>query len=347
MRQVKTTGRSTTARWTVEVGTSYELLVGLYRAVQATRGLPPADEGFAIPPSQHRAADWIFRGDIALGVNLIPLIHERGWLTVSALRRGVAALEPHELAQAMLTSPESTRQGQARRRRQVAGALARGGADPDLLESLEKELFDADVAAALLRNPRAAAEMFGDLLRACGDVSRPHERSMRAGLVARARRAEALVDSTGPVEAATRLCPGWRRTDLARFREIVFVPSGAVTPFIVTRTTRYERAIVVFPGDDEREPSEADLVEALKAVADRQRLEILRRAMAGPVTGHELARILRLTEATTHHHTSLLRAAGLLTSVRTGNRVYHSSRPELVERLFRWTSQSIRIVDDG
>lgn len=56
---------------------------------------------------------------------------------------------------------------------------------------------------------------------------------------------------------------------------------------------------------------------------------------ARPATGHTLAQTLSLTGATIHHHTSRLRAAGLLTSTRAANRVYHTSRPQLLDRLFQ------------
>ncbi|WP_166680193.1 winged helix-turn-helix domain-containing protein [Kribbella sp. VKM Ac-2566] len=63
-------------------------------------------------------------------------------------------------------------------------------------------------------------------------------------------------------------------------------------------------------------------------------MEILRLASQAPITGHALARALGLTEATVHHHTSLLRAAGLITSHRDTHRVYLTAVPGALDRLF-------------
>jgi ArsR family transcriptional regulator len=64
-----------------------------------------------------------------------------------------------------------------------------------------------------------------------------------------------------------------------------------------------------------------------------QRLNILRNIATLPATGQDLAELLGLSEATTHHHTSALRGAGLISSERDGIRVYHHASKERLSDL--------------
>src|SRR6266511_6440604 len=99
------------SRVSLFAATSSELLTLLYRHIQTDYGLPALAEPWTrlvLPTSLRPAADWFFRGDIALGMNIIPLAHERGWHDVARLLAGINGADPHELASAMLRPPDAT-----------------------------------------------------------------------------------------------------------------------------------------------------------------------------------------------------------------------------------------------
>jgi DNA-binding transcriptional ArsR family regulator len=152
-----------------------------------------------------------------------------------------------------------------------------------------------------------------------------------AALKPEAAAADALLAAAPVEDVAQKLFPQWRFAHLATFRSVALVPSLAMAPFLSFRLTAGEHALIIFPVG--QRPSE-DLVSALKALAHPQRLEILRIAGKAPVTGHALAQTLGLTEATVHHHTSLLRAAGLLASNRDANQVHLAAVPGALPDLF-------------
>ncbi|MEV4425176.1 ArsR/SmtB family transcription factor [Streptomyces sp. R-07] len=66
--------------------------------------------------------------------------------------------------------------------------------------------------------------------------------------------------------------------------------------------------------------------EALAGVLGRTRAELLR-ALSAPRTTTELARRLGVSNATASAHAQALRAAGLLTTTRTGRSVHHATTP--------------------
>ncbi|SED27847.1 helix-turn-helix domain-containing protein [Streptomyces sp. TLI_105] len=77
----------------------------------------------------------------------------------------------------------------------------------------------------------------------------------------------------------------------------------------------------------------ADGEEALAGVLGRTRAELLR-VLTEPRTTTELARCLGISNATASAHAAALRAAGLLTTTRTGRSVHHAPTPlgELLKR---------------
>jgi DNA-binding transcriptional ArsR family regulator len=320
----------------VVVGVSYELLVVLYRKVQAEHGLPAQTQGvrdIAVPDRVRSAADWFFRGDIALGMNIIRLACERGWHDIASLVAGIDEAEPAEVVQVMLRSPDVTVAGQRRREHEVARILDGARPDAALLAAFDAERFDVSAVERVLTDPIGAVRALAQLIDGYGQLLAPHEESILGSLSAAAADARALLDRLPFEEAAQRLFPQWKFGDSAHFTSIVLIPSLAITPFLSYRAVAGEFALVVFPVPPALGASPADLAFALKALSHPQRLEILRIAAAAPITGHALARATGLSEATVHHHTSLLRAAGLLTATRDAHRVYHSARPDALARL--------------
>jgi DNA-binding transcriptional ArsR family regulator len=331
MSNVPVVGRP---RARVVSGTAYETLALLYRLIQADHGLTALDEswaGLALPQELRPAADWFFRGDIALGMNVVPLACDRRWHTIEHLVAGVERIDPAVLAAAMLRSPDATTAERGRRDREVAGIVAGERSPGSLLGALEDERFDVSAAEMVLRDPPGA---WRELARLLGGYSRvvSHQELDRPLLEA-GKAARSLLDELSLDDAARRMFPQWRFQDLASFDAVVMIPSRAIAPFLSVRLETPRRALVLFPVQSGDGPTVADLVSALKAVAHPQRIEILRITGEGPITGQALAQQLGLTEATVHHHTSLLRAAGLITSNRDAHRVYLAADPERLDQL--------------
>jgi DNA-binding transcriptional ArsR family regulator len=316
-------------------GTGYELLILLYRQIQEDYGLPALElrADLAMPRELRPAADRYFRGDIALGMNLIPVAQERGWHSAADLVAGLTAADPRELAVAMLRPPDARPAECRRRDHEVITALSGSNPRTALLAALEAERFDATAAAELLDDPDGSVRVFTELVARYSRMLDPHEHTLRAPLVAEAKWAQARLADAGLDEAATRLFPQWHFHDLTTFASVTLIPSVAIAPFLSARIVAGQQASIVFPVSLDPPPPLESLAAGLKAIAHPQRLEILRLAAASPITGQELARALGLTEATVHHHTSLLRAAGLLTSNRNAHRVYHTARTDALDAL--------------
>jgi len=324
----------------VDVGVSYELLVLLYRQTQAAHELPAMtaiSDHLVLPARLRPTADWFFRGDIALGMNIIPLAHERGWHDVARLLAGINGADPHELARAMLRPPDAT--SAERRRREVRAGSALGDVQQSgsLLAEFEAERFDVSAVKGVFEDPVSAVQAFVELIGEYARLIGPYEEALLGPLTTAGDGARELLDELSFAQVAQRLFPQWKLDQPSGFEEIVLIPSQAIAPFLSSRVVAKRYALIVFPVPPERGQSSIDLATALKALGHPQRLEMLRIAAAAPITGHALARAMGLTEATVHHHTSLLRAAGLMTSTRDAQRVYHSARLEALDRLFEDT----------
>lgn len=78
-----------------------------------------------------------------------------------------------------------------------------------------------------------------------------------------------------------------------------------------------------------------ELYEALKAIADANRLRILCLLFQGEKCVCDIEEQLRISQPLTSHHLSVLREAGLVGVRRSGIWSYYSLVPEAVERLNR------------
>lgn len=317
-------------------GTAYETLTLLYRKVQADSGLTALGgewSGFAIPRELRAAADWFFRGDIALGMNVIPFAHTNRWHTLEDLLAGLARTDPIDLATTMLRAPVASRADHRRRAQDVTTILADDAPRDSLLAALHAEQFDLSAAEALLDDPVVAAREFIGLISAHTSVVADHD--VAGFLDTAAETAQATVDEHPIAAVAERLFPQWKLEELAEYASVVLIPSAAIAPFVSIRLTPNDQALIVFPAPSVPESSLAELASTLKALAHPQRLEILRKVAQAPATGKALAQALGLTEATVHHHTSLLRAAGLMVSHRDAHRVLLRAAPEALDPLVR------------
>jgi DNA-binding transcriptional ArsR family regulator len=97
---------------------------------------------------------------------------------------------------------------------------------------------------------------------------------------------------------------------------IILQPSYWVRPWLIVGrsgdaevlTTAVEEQFLVLPAEA---PSPA-LLKLFKALQDESRLKLLRRLSSGPITLAEATAELDVAKATTHHHLSILRQAGLV-----------------------------------
>lgn len=327
------------------VAPSIELLVLLYRHVQVDSGLPAITQeqsAVALPDELRLSADRFFRGDIALGMNLIPLVYEHRWHSTADLAVGIGTVSPHDLARAMLRPPDASVAECHRRDRVVTEALAGKAKRTSLLAALTAERFDTAAAEDLVDHPDAAAQTLARVLHNYAQVIAPDEDHLLEPLAAAAQGAEKLLAEHPLVDVVEQLVPQWRFHDLATFDSIVLIPSRAIAPFLSARFRTSQLALIVYPTETDAYPPTERLAAALKAIAHPLRLEILRIATATPITGQQLAHQLGLAEATVHHHTSLLRTAGLLTSNRDAHCIYHAAAPEALDRLLRDTRHTIK-----
>lgn len=97
---------------------------------------------------------------------------------------------------------------------------------------------------------------------------------------------------------------------------IILVPSMLTRPLSLIDVNR--GSLIVYYGiadefinsDPEAPPSW--LVRTYKALSDERRLRMMRRLSEGPASLDELSEMLGLSKSTVHHHTAILRGAGLI-----------------------------------
>jgi len=76
-----------------------------------------------------------------------------------------------------------------------------------------------------------------------------------------------------------------------------------------------------------------------KALADPTRRDVLKRLQRGPATAGELAEEFPQAKATLSHHFNVLKAAGLVRSVRQGQHVVYSLNTSVFEDLARMMAE--------
>jgi DNA-binding transcriptional ArsR family regulator len=120
-------------------------------------------------------------------------------------------------------------------------------------------------------------------------------------------------------------------------RELVLAPSYWISPLVVFKRLRQDRALFLFgarPADVSLVPGEVvpeGMLRVLKTLGDPTRLRILRYLAQERITPAELARRLRLRAPTVTHHLNQLRLAGLVyLTLSEGERSY-TARSEAVE----------------
>ena len=194
---------------------------------------------------------------------------------------------------------------------------------------------DRTALAELLEMLRATAEM-PEVIRALLDTS-PEEHGRRLLAAVRAvqpvwdtvaaatmhaiirdveHRQTQLDAGTSVAEIVLAATNGYELSGDPSIRRIVLLPSYWIRPWLVVGrradaevlTTVVAEEFLILPPEA---PSPA-LLRLVKALADENRLTLLRRLSSGPISLTEATAELDVAKATAHHHLSILRQAGLV-----------------------------------
>src|SRR5207248_5604690 len=161
------------------------------------------------------------------------------------------------------------------------------------------------------------------------EIFAPRESAVAERLERDAQAKRALATSVSPerlIEIATN---GIKYVPQPWARRVVLIPQIAMRPWNVMDAWD-DATIVAYPASDETvsDPDEppASLIRLHKALGDEKRLRILKRLAREPATLKELAEAAGVGKPTAHHHTVILRSAGLL-SVTLEDDSRYSLRP--------------------
>jgi DNA-binding transcriptional ArsR family regulator len=207
-----------------------------------------------------------------------------------------------------------------------------------------------DVAAVvdrLITDPVAVAARLAELLGAYWEAGFRTEWRRIEHSIVRAAGAGRRLSAGGGVYALLRALPSRLRVDPARHEfgvnlphdhvveigpdgDLLLVPSLYVRPHVRVNCDRPWPLALIYPaaGDGrKRSPPPPDLVEALRALGDGTRLQVLRLIAERPRSPQELAPLIGISEAGLSKHLGRLVGAGLVRTRREGWYVVYSLEP--------------------
>ncbi|WP_442598350.1 ArsR/SmtB family transcription factor [Neobacillus sp. D3-1R] len=122
-----------------------------------------------------------------------------------------------------------------------------------------------------------------------------------------------------PISFVEKASGGLKIEAYEGLQQVILIPSYHMNPLI--RINKFKNiAQILFPVDrpemDPYQPSKK-LVRLTKALADENRLRILKLLSEGPKTFSEILKHFDVSKSTVHHHVMLLRTAGLVTAYHT------------------------------
>lgn len=318
---------------TVLESTAVELVTRLYVSAHVEQGdfeqLPQHSDDPVSDGSRELLLRY-FGADFSLGMSLVSFAVAHRWNTVADLVEGVAALDGDELVTAMLASTTLEPKDQQATRKLVATALA----DPEQRAAAARQVarrnaFRREDVVHVLADPSRAHRELTGLLSECADAFRD-EAAIRESLARRADEVRDHVAANGRERSLLELTGGW--TLRSETQPIVLAPTESLGPLVITRLLPDQQILVAFGPARHRELSVPDLAAVARALGSEQRIAILRHVAQEPASGQTLARALKLTQATVHYHTALLRSSGLITSTRDTHSVLHAVDGEHLRR---------------
>jgi DNA-binding transcriptional ArsR family regulator len=319
------------AELTVEVraGPAFEFLIGLSTLTAQDR---VADAQSWVPPLSDCSAD------LRLEVSRVGRYAAKLWLhlldlaegDVSELLERLRRMDALELRRYLVGVYVPTW-------RDLVGAawLERAAAgDPVAVKKLlaHRRYFGGEAAKALslvlpLSPAQTKRRVLAVMHRFASEVFDRRGRSVVPGLQRDAERVESLgqtLSAEGVISAATG---GYDYRAEPEFSRVVLVPHEAARPWLLL-CQHGDARIICYPVPADAEPSlEEEGVRLGRALADEQRMRILRRLVAGDASLAELADSVGLAKSTAHHHLALLREAGLVTLHGNARRYWYSLRP--------------------
>ncbi|WP_052206961.1 ArsR/SmtB family transcription factor [Sinomonas humi] len=215
---------------------------------------------------------------------------------------------------------------------------------PDGFEKKTREFAGdfADRSLEVLQDPSGSKErILRFLQRYLETVFGPSVDSIREAVERAAASSKDLLAMQPAVSTVEALTGGYTLSAALRMNQITLAPSVFIYPFMASRVDeRSGEALIVFGiKNDEilgyRESGSEDLLDALKALSNSHRLQILTMLRDGPLPGPEFIRRLGLSQPTVHHHLAQLRSSGLIRQVRSGEGMLYSFRPDAAETLVR------------
>lgn len=196
----------------------------------------------------------------------------------------------------------------------------------------DRELLEALVGAG----PAQVHEDVVAVMREMREVLRDHldavAPALRHDVEERGRRLRGL-----PLEEAVEVgTAGIHYVPEPWVRRVLLIPQAAMRPWVLIEDHADTKIFMVAVDeeclslDHERPP--ARLLAVTKALAEEQRLRILRRLAAGPASLQQITDHLGIAKSTAHHHLVQLRAAGLIV-VEMGQEKEYTIREGLVRDL--------------
>ncbi|HYK74151.1 MAG TPA: winged helix-turn-helix domain-containing protein [Pseudoneobacillus sp.] len=122
-----------------------------------------------------------------------------------------------------------------------------------------------------------------------------------------------------PISFVEKVSGGLKIEDYDGLEQVILTPSYHMNP-LITISKYKNMAQILYPVDrpeeDPNQPSKK-LVRITKALADENRLRILKLLTEGPKTFTEILKHFDVSKSTVHHHVMLLRTAGLISAYHT------------------------------
>lgn len=294
-----------------------------------------------------QAARFLFQGfDTALGYGAIRLVkHLPAGSGPRDLIDAVAGLPAADLAMLMLDDGEADEQRLAAYREVLGGGSAKAADAARAVDGLLPGW--AARCRRVLREPAAVQDELAGVLGTYLDrVFAAQVDDLVVLLDEAAGAARAMLDVVPAPTVIEQLTGGYTLGEDLDLHTVTLAPSVFAHPYMSARVdpAAHEALVVYgvpsafFDGYDPV-PIRQDLVTALKAMSDPNRLALLRMLAERPMYAAELAAQLRLGQPTVHHHVHRLRAAGLVRQERDRVGTRYSLRAEA-------TAQLIRSIED-
>ncbi|MBL1120138.1 winged helix-turn-helix transcriptional regulator [Streptomyces sp. 110] len=331
---------------TTQASTSYDFLISL-RAVYNTetwersrRWAAGARE--AMGTDLHAEGSFFFEGkETALGLGLLPLIPTLGSKADPTEFISLVAATPAEYCALLMLDTGETPVEAIDLYRSVLSRstpIEPSGAERSAVEGFAGAF--AERVFELLRDPAGCKQRLLTFLNAYLEkVFVPIAPAIEVAVCRAAESTEKILAMQPTLASIEALTGGYTLSSALKMDTIDLAPSVFIYPFMAQRMDQgHGRALIVFGVRDDattgfQESNPEHLLDAMKALANPHRLQILRLLLERPALSGEFTRLLDLSQPTVHHHLAQLRSCGLIRQERVPEGMLYSFRPEAAELL--------------